>query len=69
MNVTNHAKALDFLEININDKVFLYIKNDDNVKMINIKEVLNDFTLFVNKIIKTTHFKVTTVKLHYLELN
>ena len=69
MNVIDHVKALDFLEINANDRIFLYIKNNDNIKTVNIKEVLDDFILFINEIVRTTHFKMTVMKLHYLKFN
>ena len=69
MNVINHVKVLNFLEINASDRVFLYIKNDDNVKIINIKKILDNFTFLANEIMRTTYFKMTAVKLHYLKLN
>ena len=65
----NHVKVFNFLNINANDKVFLYIKNDDNVKMINIKKVFNDFTFLTNEIMKITYFKMIIIKLHYLKFN
>ena len=69
MNVINHVKAFNFLKINVNDRAFLYIKNDNNIKTVNIKKVLSNFIFFINEIVRTTHFKVIAVKLHYLKFN